>query len=175
MNPCLVSCGSLRNFLLAGKCHLPPVTVQVDNLLRLLVSLLTQESEAYLVFLEVMILQICNGYLWCCRRNFQKCLSKTTKDINSLNWSTMLQCNVCLLWYFIPELLYYSESRVPCFWVRTVVKKVVHEGEEVIVRVGELLEEEGSLNSWGSRTSSWRAAILLCPWVLKFPTASYLN
>jgi len=55
------------------------------------------------------------------------------------------------------------------------VKKAVNEGEEVVVRVGELLEEGRSLNSWGGSALSWRAARLLCLWVLKFSMASYLN
>lgn len=49
LNDCLASCGILRNSSLAGKCHPPPAMVQVYNLLLLLVSLLSRESEAYLV------------------------------------------------------------------------------------------------------------------------------
>lgn len=51
LNHCLAPCGIPRNFLPAGKCHLPPAMVlwktscPVDDLLLLLVSLLTQESD----------------------------------------------------------------------------------------------------------------------------------
>lgn len=49
LNHCLAPCGILRNSPLAGKCHPLPAMAQVYNLLLLLVSLLSQESEAYLV------------------------------------------------------------------------------------------------------------------------------